>query len=114
MGDLSLNFSRSEFKCDHCGRLVGPSVELVNVLQRIRTNLGAPVRVVSGYRCRARNLAVGGKAYSHHLTGEAADIPRGLIHAPSARVAGAKGIGVRDGWVIHVDAGAWPNVEFVE
>lgn len=114
MGDLSLNFDRREFACTHCGRRVGPSIALVDALQRMRTAIGAPLVIVSGYRCRAHNRAVGGVLRSHHLTGEAADVPRGLIRPALARASGARGIGVRDGWVIHVDAGPWPSVTFVE
>ena len=114
MGDLSLNFSRSEFVCHHCGRRVGPSMALVDVLQRMRTSIGVPLRIVSGYRCKAHNVAVDGFVRSHHLTGEAADVPRGLITVALAQASGARGIGVRDGWVIHVDAGPWPRVVFAD
>lgn len=44
------------------------------VLQPLRTQLGRPVRVTSGYRSTAVNRAVGGAAGSQHLFGEAADI----------------------------------------
>lgn len=103
MGDLSLNFSRSEFACGHCGRRVGPSLALVDVLQRMRTSMGAPLVIVSGYRCPAYNRAVGGVLKSEHLTGNAADIARGQFRPEQARAAGARGIGTRAGWVIHVD-----------
>lgn len=47
-----------------------------NVLQPLRDKLGVPVRVSSGFRCRALNShkAVGGAPNSQHLRGEAADI----------------------------------------
>lgn len=47
-----------------------------NVLQPLRDQLGVPVRVSSGFRCRALNShkAVGGAPNSQHLRGEAADI----------------------------------------
>jgi zinc D-Ala-D-Ala carboxypeptidase len=47
-----------------------------NVLQPLRNKLGVPVRVSSGFRCRALNShrEVGGAPNSQHLRGEAADI----------------------------------------
>ena len=45
-----------------------------NVLQPLRDKLGVPVRISSGFRCRALNKAVGGAADSQHTKGEAADI----------------------------------------
>lgn len=42
-------------------------------LERIRSFLGVPVFITSGYRSRAVNEAVGGSIASQHLRGEAAD-----------------------------------------
>ena len=72
MGDLSRNFSRSEFACPHCGKAEIDSL-LVAALQRIRDRAG-PVVVTSGYRCPVHNEAVGGVKNSQHLYGKAADI----------------------------------------
>ena len=44
------------------------------MLERIRSTLGAPVVVTSGYRGRAVNQAVGGVTSSDHTQGHAADI----------------------------------------
>lgn len=72
MGDLSRNFSSSEFACPHCGEVeIDPL--LVATLQRIRDRAG-PVVVTSGYRCPVHNEAVGGVKNSQHLYGKAADI----------------------------------------
>ena len=72
MGDLSKNFSRSEFACPHCGEVeIDPL--LVATLQRIRDKAG-PVVVTSGYRCPVHNEAVGGVNNSQHIYGRAADI----------------------------------------
>ncbi len=73
MGDLSRNFSRSEFACRCCGRAdIDP--RLVEALQQLRDLADAPVRVTSGYRCPEHNRAVGGAKQSRHLLGHAADI----------------------------------------
>ncbi len=44
-----------------------------NVLDPIRERWGVPVRITSGYRCKALNELVGGKDSSQHLAGYAAD-----------------------------------------
>lgn len=46
----------------------------VNVLQPVRNHFGAPIKVISGYRCIDVNLAVGGSRNSDHTRGIAADI----------------------------------------
>jgi uncharacterized protein YcbK (DUF882 family) len=74
VGDLSRNFSRSEFECKcGCGEAeVSPF--LIEVLQRLRDILGVPITVTSGRRCAKHNAAVGGAKNSQHLLGLAADI----------------------------------------
>jgi len=73
MGDLSRNFSRSEFACRCCGKAdIDP--RLVDALQELRDLANAPIRVSSGYRCSEHNRAVGGAKQSRHLRGHAADI----------------------------------------
>jgi uncharacterized protein YcbK (DUF882 family) len=47
------------------------------VLDPLREAYGKPIRVNSGYRSMAVNMAVGGAATSQHLKGEAADITAG-------------------------------------
>lgn len=49
-------------------------VQTAEMLERIRTVLGVPVIVTSGYRCQKLNMAVGGVTSSDHTTGQAADI----------------------------------------
>ena len=44
------------------------------VLDPLRDYLGRPVRVTSGYRSPAVNVAIGGSRTSAHMTGEAADL----------------------------------------
>jgi zinc D-Ala-D-Ala carboxypeptidase len=49
-------------------------IRTAEMLERIRTTLGAPVIVTSGYRCEQVNRAVGGVTSSDHAQGHAADI----------------------------------------
>ena len=110
MGDLSRNFSKSEFACRCCGK-AEIDQRLVEALQELRDLAGAPVRVTSGYRCPDHNRAVGGAKQSRHLRGHAADIViKGLsvagMYELAGRVAAFRngGIGVypEQGFV-HVD-----------
>ena len=45
-----------------------------NVLQPLRTAMGEPIKIGSGFRCQQLNKAVGGVSNSQHLTGQAADL----------------------------------------
>ena len=47
---------------------------VTEVLDPAREQLGIPITVNSGYRCRKLNAAVGGARRSYHLQGRAADI----------------------------------------
>lgn len=103
MGDLSRNFSRWEFRDRRTGELIGPDPKLLQILQSLRYRIGRPLPIVSGYRSPSTNRAVGGARRSLHLLGKAADIPKGLVTVREAKVAGATGIGVCNGWVVHID-----------
>lgn len=70
---LSKNFKSEEFECPCCGYAL-VDTELVIVLEKIRSYLGIPVRINSGYRCPAYNEKIGGAKLSRHLVGCAADI----------------------------------------
>ena len=74
MGDMTKNFSRSEFACKcGCGKAdIDPRV--VNMAQVIRDAMGQPIHINSGCRCEKRNAAVGGVANSNHTKGLAADL----------------------------------------
>ena len=74
------------------------------VLDPLRRAWGKPILVNSGYRCPALNNAVGGKASSQHLRGEAADITAGSpksnkqlydlaisLHLPVVQLIGERG-----------------------
>ena len=83
MGNLTRNFSRSEFACKcGCGfDEIKP--ELVKQLQRfrdllwIRTGIEVPVTVTCGCRCDLHNEAIGGAKNSYHTIGAAVDITFG-------------------------------------
>lgn len=46
----------------------------IKVLQPLRDAMGEPIKIGSGYRCRALNRAVGGVSNSQHMFGQAADL----------------------------------------
>jgi uncharacterized protein YcbK (DUF882 family) len=84
----------------------------VDVLERVRAITGDPLAIVSGYRCPAHNKAVGGAIASQHLLGTAADIARGRCTLDQAVAAGARGTGIKAGWVIHLDARIGPRASW--
>lgn len=82
---LTQHFSLAELTASATAQRLGidntPPPELVprlvrtaEMLERIRSTLGVPVIVTSGYRGRAVNQAVGGVTSSDHTQGHAADI----------------------------------------
>ncbi len=102
MGDLSEHFDRHEFRDRRTGAvMVDP--HLVEHLERLRALIERPLPIVSGYRSRTTNRAVGGGRRSQHLYGRAADIPPELATLDQALEAGFTGIGLAGDWVTHVD-----------
>jgi uncharacterized protein YcbK (DUF882 family) len=73
MGDLSKNFSSTEFKCPHC-KTVHVEPSLVQALQLLRDRHGRAIQILSGYRCVTHNTKIGGEKRSLHIAGRAADI----------------------------------------
>jgi len=74
MGDLTPNFSASEFACK-CGcDKAGLDERLPSMLQQLRDTLGRSVSITSGIRCASHNRSVGGVSNSSHVQGIAADI----------------------------------------
>lgn len=68
------NFKVSEFTCK-CGCGMNDTDQrLINMCQKIRDELGVPVRVNSGCRCKVHNARVGGVPNSQHILGYAADL----------------------------------------
>lgn len=49
-------------------------IELCQTLEAVRSLIGQPLLITSGYRCEALNQRIGGSASSAHVLGLAADI----------------------------------------
>jgi uncharacterized protein YcbK (DUF882 family) len=71
---LTKNFKVREFACSDGTDVIFISMDLVEILQKIRDHFGKPVTINSAYRTPAKNTKVGGAKYSQHLYGTAADI----------------------------------------
>lgn len=72
-------FDRSEFKCKCGGKYCNgypaePDERMVRIVDQLRKNLGVPITIVSGLRCKTWNAIQGGVSNSQHMYGEAADI----------------------------------------
>lgn len=81
MGDLTKNFSKSEFVCKHCGELIldpllPPALQMLrDAANKLYPQYGeVKVKVHCGYRCEAHNAAIGGEKGSQHTKGKAADV----------------------------------------
>lgn len=105
---LSEHFSRSEFACRCCGRLlVAPT--LLSALEHLRAMAGKPLIVTSGYRCEKHNAEVGGKPNSFHTRGMAADVrcsgfSADALYRLAVRVPGLHGFGIdQERNFLHVD-----------
>lgn len=74
MGDLSKNFSRSEFACKcGCG-FQTVDVDLLAIIETVRNKYKKPVTINSACRCDEHNENIGGSYGSKHKQGIAADI----------------------------------------
>ncbi len=100
------SFHLREFQCKDGSHQVVLHSELLRRLQDLRSALGRPVIINSGYRNPGHNARVGGSPDSFHQRGMAADIVvRGLPSAKLgavAREAGFRGIGTYSSFV-HVN-----------
>lgn len=104
-------FERREFRCK-CGKCSGypvePSMDLIEILVKIREHFNAPVRINSGVRCVSHNKNVGGAGKSQHLEGTAADIrvdgvsPAEVAKYVETLLPNTGGIGIYSTFV-HVD-----------
>lgn len=105
------NFHPLELACKGTGRLK-VAVRLMDGLQALRTGLGRPMVVLSGFRSLEHNRAVGGATGSKHMLGTAADISM-VNHDPilfhsHAKLVGFLGFGFYPagrGNFMHIDLG---------
>ena len=103
---LTPNFYRDEFAC-RCGcGFDDIDYNLVKKLQIVRDEIGHPIKITSGCRCQKQNEVEGGKPFSAHITGHAADISCTHSHKRMTLVSVLckyfRRIGIRNSFV-HVD-----------
>lgn len=130
---VSKNFQAKEFLCGCKGKRVGcrsirVTRQLLRGLEKVRTAhfKATGLAIVSGYRCPSSNASVGGRVSppSHHVTGQAVDIPRKVKAGHIKAAWGFRGIGVTS-WdkgvpsinsrrVVHLDMGEARRVVFQE
>lgn len=72
-------FSREEFRCQCGGRYCNgypaePDERMVRIADQLRKNMGVPITIISGLRCKTWNAIQCGVSNSQHMYGEAADI----------------------------------------
>ena len=109
-------FKREDFACKHCGENKIDD-QLISSLDELRSRVGFPLIVSSGYRCPAHNQAVSSTGPNGpHTTGRAVDLA--VSHDKAYWVLreafnmGFTGIGVNgkgSGRFIHIDAIADDN-----
>ena len=74
MASDTKNFKVNEFACKcGCGKS-DIDQRVMNMAQKLRDDLGVPVKVNSGCRCAKHNAKVGGVKGSNHTLGLAADL----------------------------------------
>ena len=93
-------FKREEFRCKWGGRYCDgypaePDERMVRIANQLRNNLGVPVTIVSGLRCKDWNAIQGGVPNSQHMYGEAADIyakgvPQSRVEAELDKIGGVR------------------------
>ena len=122
MGNLSLHFDKSEFRCQcGCGG-ENPSPKLIEMLEKLHDLMGAKAIIISsGYRCPSYSVKVGGYRNDAHTCNIAADLcvqkEDGTFYssediAEAAERVGFEGIGIIDndtGAIIAVGAGRNKN-----
>lgn len=94
------------------GKLSGVNKSILDKFDQIKSMVGTPLTVTSGFRDPAHNAAVGGAKNSAHTRGNAVDvtfsggIPETLKLIEAASKAGIGGIGVYRPGVLHFDTEA--------
>lgn len=84
-------------------------VQLAERLEQVRTLLGVPVLISSGYRCRAVNTLIGGSATSAHVHGLAADFTAPAFGSPFEVAAAIAESGIEFDQIIH-EFGRWVHL----
>ena len=108
---LTKNFKVREFACKDGSDVIFISMDLVEILQKIRDHFGKPVVINSAYRTPPYNEKVDGADYSQHLYGMAADIsvsgvkPKDVAAFAETLLPKTGGIGIYDSFT-HVDVRA--------
>jgi zinc D-Ala-D-Ala carboxypeptidase len=119
---LSTNFSLSQLVYSETAEKSGidntPPPEIVENLRRlaagletVRTLLGAPLEISSGYRCAALNEAVGGSSASQHLQGLAVDFDCPAFGTPLEIARAIQGSGLEFDQCI-LEYGRWVHLSF--
>ena len=119
---LSPNFSLSQLVYSETAEKSGidntPPPEIVENLRRlaegletVRTLLGAPLEISSGYRCAALNEAVGGSSASQHLQGLAVDFDCPAFGTPLEIARAIQGSGLEFDQCI-LEYGRWVHLSF--
>ena len=97
-----------------------PNSEIVNNLEQVVDNIldplreayGKPIKVNSGYRCEALNVAVGGSKTSQHRYGLAADITTGSRLENKKLFILAKQLNLPFDQLIDEKAYSWIHISF--
>ena len=97
-----------------------PNSEIVNNLEQLVDNIldplreayGKPIKVNSGYRCEALNVAVGGSKTSQHRYGLAADITTGSQLENKKLFILAKQLNLPFDQLIDEKAYSWIHISF--
>lgn len=106
--ELGKYFKVKEFACKDLSPVVFIDDYLWSILNVLRTKIGKPVIITSGYRTPAWNEKAGGAKYSYHMRGMAADIrvngmtPKQVANILNEIVPDECGIIVYRSWV-HFD-----------
>lgn len=105
-------FSIEELKCP-CGcNQLGMNAYYMQKIVKVREDLGVPMNITSGYRCKTYNQRIGGVPNSAHTKGRALDISIvGMEEADQVRLLelaikyDVRGVGVNDkkSHFIHLD-----------
>jgi zinc D-Ala-D-Ala carboxypeptidase len=92
------SFSPREMACKGTGNLV-IDTQAMDMLQRLRTNLGKPLVITSAYRSPEHNRNVGGAKRSKHMEAIAFDV-RMDNHDPHTFEAAARAVGFQRFWLL--------------